>query len=121
MGLSPGAYVFYIGTSKDKIDAALTGIKKEVKMIRDEAVTDEELSRAKAALIGEHWQAMETNSAHGFDCALNELYGLEYEEGERFLERINSVTKDDIKRIANKYLQDDKCTEVIIRSEDKKP
>lgn len=120
LGLSPGAYVFYIGTSKDKIDAALEGIKKEVKMLRDEVVTDEELSRAKASLIGEHWQGMETNSAHGFDCALDELYGLGYEEVDRFVERINRVTKDDIKRVANKYLQDDKCTVVIVRSEDKK-
>ncbi|MFH1897503.1 MAG: pitrilysin family protein [Candidatus Desantisbacteria bacterium] len=121
MGLDPGAYVFYIGTSKDKVDAALDGIKKEVGIIRAEAVTDEELSRAKASLIGEHWQAMETNSAHGFDCSLNELYGLGYEEGDRYSDKINKVTIDDIKRIANKYLQDDKCTEVIIRSEDKKP
>ncbi|MBU0701616.1 insulinase family protein [bacterium] len=120
LGLSPGAYVFYIGTSKDKIDAALEGIKKEVKMLRDEVVTDEELSRAKASLIGEHWQGMETNSAHGFDCALDELYGLGYEEVDRFVERINGVTKDDIKRVANKYLQEDKCTVVIVRSEDKK-
>jgi len=65
-------------------------------------------------------QAQETNSAHGFDCALNELYGLGYEEVERFRIRINSVTKDDIKRVANKYLQDDKCTVIIVRPEDKK-
>ncbi len=122
LGLSPGAYVFYIGTSKEKIDAALDGIKKEIRILRDEDVTDEELSRAKTSLIGEHLQAMETSSAHGFDCALNELYGLGYEEGEekRFSARINGVTKDDIKRVANKYLQDDKCTVVIVRSEDEK-
>jgi len=120
LGLSPGAYVFYIGTSRDKVDAALEGIKKEIGMIRNEAVSDEELSRAKTFLIGEHLQAQETNSAHGFDCALNELYGLGYEEVERFRIRINSVTKDDIKRVANKYLQDDKCTVIIVRPEDKK-
>ncbi|MEK7275645.1 MAG: pitrilysin family protein, partial [Candidatus Desantisbacteria bacterium] len=120
LGLSPGAYVFYIGTSKDRIDAALDGIKKEVRILKSEDVTDEELSRAKVSLIGEHLQSMEKNSTHGFECALDELYGLGYEEVERFLTRINGVTKDDIKRVANKYLQDDKCTIVIIRSEDKK-
>ncbi|MFH1860827.1 MAG: pitrilysin family protein [bacterium] len=120
LGLDPGAYVFYIGTSKERIDAALDGIKKEVGMLRDEAVTDEELSRAKASLIGEHCQSMETNSAHGFDCALNELYGLGYEEVDRYSKKVNEVTKDDIKRVANKYLQDNKCTVVIVRSEDKK-
>lgn len=118
LGLAPGAYVFYIGTSKDKVGAALNGIKKEIQLLRDESVTDEELSRAKAALIGEHWQGMETNSNHGFDCALNELYGLGYEEVGRYSERINKVTIEDIKRIANKYLQDDKCAEIIIKSEE---
>ncbi|MDI6781528.1 MAG: pitrilysin family protein [bacterium] len=116
LGLSPGAYVFYIGTGKDRIDAALEGIKKEVTILKGEDVTDEELSRAKASLIGEHWQSMQTNSAHSFNCALNELYGLGYEEVGMFLTRINGVTKDDIKRVANKYLQDDKCTVVIVRS-----
>ncbi|MEK7813349.1 MAG: insulinase family protein, partial [Candidatus Desantisbacteria bacterium] len=120
LGLSPGAYVFYIGTSKDRIDAALDGIKKEVRILKSEDVTDEELSRAKVSLIGEHLQSMERNSAHGFECALDELYGLGYEEVERFLTGINGVTKDDIKQVANEYLQDDKCTIVIIRSEDKK-
>ena len=72
--------------------------------IRTEQVTDKELSDAKSYLTGSFPLRIDSNSKIArFNLAV-EYYGLGLDYVDRYSSIINAVTKDDILRVASKYL-----------------
>lgn len=114
LGLDPGMYVFYTGTVTEKYPDALKLLFDEIKRIKSETVAEEELERAKNELIGNKAIDLQTNRALALESALDELYGLGYNNCARYAEYIKSVTKEDILRVANKYFQDNNYALVIL-------
>ena len=45
--MDPGYFAVYMGTSPEKVDAAIDGIRQELLRVRDEPVSEQELSRAR--------------------------------------------------------------------------
>jgi len=109
----PGAYVFYIATAPEKIEVARDGLLEEIKKLITLEVSEEELNRAKKDLIGAETIRLETNQALAFQCALDELYGLGYENFKRYASDINQVTQEDIKKVAVKYFDLGSYTMVV--------
>jgi len=68
----------------------------------------------KREMISAHKILMETNAANSFQAALDELYGLGYDNLYKFENEINKITKLDIERVANKYLDLNSCAQVIV-------
>ncbi|HWP35677.1 MAG TPA: pitrilysin family protein [Thermodesulfobacteriota bacterium] len=114
-GLEPGAFGVYIGTAPDKVPRALAAIERELERVRTERVAPEELERAKRYLIGSFEIDLQRGSATALTLALNELYGVGYEEYRRYAEKINAVTADDVLRVARKVIQPERYTVAIIR------
>ena len=100
---NPGAYIFYIATAPEKIELARDGLLEEIKKLVTTKVSQEELNRARKDLIGTETIRLETNQALAFQCALDELYGLGYQNFERYASAINGVTEEDIRKVATKY------------------
>jgi zinc protease len=103
-GVDPGLFAVYVGCAPSKKDEAIAGILKELTAIRTEKVTDQELARAKGALIGSYEIGLQQVSSQAADMTNNELYGLGYGFSKVFPDRIGAVTADDILRVARKYL-----------------
>jgi len=70
------------------------------------AIYNEELARAKKKLIGQQEIANQSNEAFGYQCALEEIYGLGFDYYKRLEHDVDAVTLDDIKRVAAKYFRD---------------
>jgi len=113
-GLDPGAFGVYMATSPEKFSEAVEGIKRELRRLTQEKVTQEELSRAKRYLIGTHEIGLQTNSDQAFDLAHNERYGLGYNFGERYVKGIEAVSAEDVLKIAQKYIRLDKYVLVTV-------
>lgn len=105
IGLDNGAYIFYIATAPRHKEEATEGLLKEIERLREEDVGEEELLRAKRQLIGRREVELQSNSSFGFIVSLDELYGLGYQEYKQYKEKIEAVTKEDIRRVANRYLR----------------
>ena len=105
-GLVPGLFAFYLGTDPQKIEPVKTALLDEIHKLANDGLTNEELARAKKKLIGQQEIANQSNEAFGYQCALEELYGLGFDYYKRLEHDVDAVTLDDIKRVAAKYFRD---------------
>ncbi len=115
LGLDTGFILFYAATTKDKIDEAKRLLFNEISAVKQGLIGEDELAAVKKELISYRDVLMETNAANSFQSALDELYGLGYDNLYKFESEINKVTKYDIMRVAGKYLDMNSCAEVIIQ------
>lgn len=100
----PGYYAIQAATTEENLDKALTLIREKQELIKNQEVCDEELDRAKkSCIVMESLYLKQTNSAQGSLAAQYELYGLGYDWRDNLIEKINAVTREDIKRVANQY------------------
>jgi predicted Zn-dependent peptidase len=110
MGISPnrdsGFIKGYVGTYKDKMEEVKTIIKEELNRLRYEEVTDKELNKAINYSKGTFMMGLEGNASQNEYIGRNFLLGLSADPNED-IEKIEKVTKEDIKRVANKYFEED--------------
>ncbi|MSP90920.1 MAG: insulinase family protein [Myxococcales bacterium] len=113
-GLDTGNFVFYIGTSPDKVQQATAGLRAELDRVLQAPPAPEELARAKASLAGNHATALQRRSARAATLCLNELYGLGRSAWKGHLERLDAVLADDVLDVARRYLDTQRCVEVVL-------
>ncbi|MCK4596423.1 insulinase family protein, partial [bacterium] len=102
----PGYYAIQAATSPATADTALQIILEKQELIKQDAYTDDELEQAKSACIvmqGLYYN--QTNSAQASQAASDEIRGQGYDYSADFEEQIEAVTREDVKRVANKYFQ----------------
>ncbi len=98
----------------EKVDSAVQEMVKEILNMRDGKITDEELAIAKAMYNGAYALRME-NPAVTANYASNILINnLPKDFYTTYLQKINSVTIDDIKRVANTYFSESNSRIVIV-------
>src|SRR5690606_32451905 len=102
-GLDASAFTLNIGTSPEKIEQALSGMILEMRKLHTEAITAEEIERAKIYLIGNHDIGLQKNSSRAMTFALDELYGLGYRRTLQYGDHISAVTADDIQKLVQTY------------------
>jgi zinc protease len=105
-GLVPGLFAFYLGTDPQKIGPVKTALLDEIGKLASDGLSSEELARAKKKLIGQQEIANQSNDSFGYQCALDELYGLGFNYYKSLQRNVDAVTLDDIKRVAAKYFRD---------------
>src|SRR5207247_10582305 len=71
-----------------------------------ESLTQKELKRAKKKLIVQHQIARQSNDSFGYQCALDELYGLGFDYYKKLEHDVEAVSMDEVKRVAAKYFRD---------------
>ncbi len=115
MGLAPGCFLFYLGTDPKKVDRVTVEFQDEIGKLAKDGLTEEELARAKKKLLGSEAISNQSNSAFAATVAIDELVGLGYDNYLKRKDQIESVTLDDTKRIAAKYLGVPGRVEVIVQ------
>jgi len=120
-GLVPGLFAFYLGTDPQKIEPVKTALLDEIRKLASEGLTQEELARAKKKLIGQHQIAMQSNDSFGYQCALDELYGLGFDHYKSLEREVEAVTLAEIKRVAAKYFRDQPYVLATVRPPDRLP
>ena len=101
-------------TKNESANAAIGEIIREMQAIRTEPVTDRELQDAKSYLTGSFPLRIDSNKKiAGFLTAV-EYYGLGLDYVDNYKNLINAVTKDDILRVAQKYLHPERYMLVVV-------
>lgn len=94
-------------------DSAVVELLSEIKRIRTDLVTAIELKKAKAKYVGSFVRSLE-NPATIAQFALEiATEGLDDNYYKNYLDRINAVTAEDVRRVAQKYFNVDQARVVI--------
>jgi len=97
-----------------KVDSAVMEMLNEIKRIRTEKVSDEELKTAKALYAGSFALGLEDPSltaTFASNILINDLPADFYKT---YLQKVNAVTADDILRVAQKYFNYDNTRVVVV-------
>lgn len=95
-------------------DSAVVETLKEIRFIRDNKVTTQQLANAKAKFTGDFVLALEHPSTIANYALKIKTQNLSDDFYLNYLKKINAVTVDDVQRVAKKYYKPDNLRIVIV-------
>lgn len=113
-GVHPGGWIVETAVDGRVVGDAMEEIDAELRRIVAEPVRDEELDRAREALILSLPRAFESPGRIVARLATLEAYGLELDYWERFPERVKRVSAEEITRIAAACFSPDRLVRVTV-------
>jgi zinc protease len=114
-GLDPGAMRVYVGTKPESEKQALEVVMQVVQGLRKNGVTREEMDSSKAYAKGVFEIARQDFGNEARIASQYEFWGLGVKLLDEFPGRIDAVTRADVQRVAQKYLDPAKATVAILR------
>jgi zinc protease len=113
--------MFQVGsqTKNESANTVIEEVFRQIERIRKEEVTDEELSDAQAYLTGSFPRRLDTNRKIADFLSLVEFYDLGLDYAEKYPQYINAVTKEDVLRVAKKYLDPENYVLVVVADQKK--
>ncbi len=114
-----GSFRVGLQTKNESANTAIEEILKEIKEMRNNPVSDVELSDAKSFLTGSFPMRIETSQRIANFLVAVEYYGLGADYIDNYPRYINSITKEDVLRVAKKYLDPEKFILVVVADQKK--
>lgn len=107
---------FFIATEvgAEVCNSALTEIEKEINILKDELVQDEELALVRNYMLGAMLGSLENAFSHADKFKNVYFSGLDYSYYENYIKTVKTITASDLKNLANKYLNTDNFTKVVV-------
>jgi predicted Zn-dependent peptidase len=99
-----GAVKVYVGSTTGNVAEAVEVISEQLDKIREEPVSEEELKRTKEQLKSSTILALESTAARMTRIGRSIITGAELLTPEEISARIDAVSAEDIKRLANHHL-----------------
>ena len=115
----PGAFMVSIQTKNESANEVIAEAIKEIRRIQSELVSEKELRDAKAYLTGNFPLRMDTSAKIASLLTSIEIYNLGLDYSQKYPSLINSVTREDIQRVAKKYLLPDNMAIIVVANQDK--
>lgn len=99
-----GTWVSSSEVRTDVTEGAMKEFMYELKRLRDDKVTAEELDNAKRAIVGSFALSLEQPQSLLQNIITQKLYDLPASYWDTYPQRVAAVTADDIQRVAQKYI-----------------
>ncbi|MBD3296667.1 MAG: hypothetical protein GF392_04805 [Candidatus Omnitrophica bacterium] len=114
--LKTGYFIIYVATEQKYLDASRRAVRRVVERVREGEISEEDVAAASYKLISEHARSLQTNSARSMTMALDEFYGIGYDDYLRVPERFSSVTKKQVVEAVRGIFGKNKRCEVTVHS-----
>lgn len=99
------------GRSIDELEQAL---RQQVRRLRDEPVTAQELDRIKTQVIAADVYQRDSIFYQAMQLGMIETIGLDWRLADTYVDRIRAVTAEQVQAVARKYLIDDRLTVAVL-------
>lgn len=109
-----GQFVISVGASDKRAREAITAILIELKKIKDELVSHEELQKAKDFRIGHLFLGLESSDDFSSYYGFQEVYHEKILTPEQWAENIKKVTAKDIQKVAREIFRNNKLNLAIV-------
>ena len=109
-----GYFQLYAATSPDKLNEAIAAIMEEVKRIKAEPVSAEELERTRGKMRTGLILGLETASARLSAMVGGELTERRFIPLAEVVEKVEAVTAEDVRRLANEIFQTEALAGTVI-------
>jgi zinc protease len=109
-----GWFIASIGTRPQNYQEALDGILAEMKKIKEEKITPDELEKAKNGIWGSMLFYRLSRINQAYYMGMNEFRGVGYDYDDKYIETLRKVTVDQIKQVAEKYLNTDNYVLAVV-------
>lgn len=103
-----GLLSVYAGTSGDKVEPLVRSVTDEFRRMKQEPVSDEELTRAKAQLKGSLTLSLESTGARMSNRARQEIYFGSFLSVEEIFASIDAVSSEDVRQLAEQVFLTDR-------------
>jgi zinc protease len=107
---------FYIATEvgADVTNQTLEEIYKEIKILREELVDEDELETVRNYVLGQFLRSVDGPYSLADKFKAIWEFDLGYDYFENYFKAVKTVTPNDIKDLANKYLQEKDLIELVV-------
>jgi zinc protease len=92
----------------------LQEIEKEINLLKTELIPEEELKLVKNYLMGSLLGSLENAFSHADKFKNIHFFGLDYDYFEEYIQTIKNISAEELKDLANKYLNYESFVKVIV-------
>jgi predicted Zn-dependent peptidase len=100
-----GCLAVYAGTSLASAAKVVQSVVSEFRKLKTDAVSADELRRAKDQLKGSLMLSLESSTARMSNLARQEMYFERYYDLDELIQKIEAVTADDLSTLANEFFR----------------
>lgn len=114
---SRGPGMFFLSATPNSgktIEELEQALRAEIRKIIDEPVTEAELNRVKAQVVASQVYQLDSIFAQAMQIGRLESIGLSYRDIDTMLEKLQAVTAEQIRAVAEKYFNDDRLTVAVL-------
>jgi zinc protease len=116
---SHGTFQFIMQTKNETASEAIRIAQEEIRRMREQPVSEQELQDAKDYLIGSFPLRFDTNRKVAGFLTQVEYYELGFDYPERYADLIGRVTREDVLRVAKQYLHPEQLISVSVANQKK--
>jgi predicted Zn-dependent peptidase len=109
-----GCLSVYAGTSRESAAKVVQCIVSEFRKLKAEPVPHEELRRSKDQLKGSLMLSLESSTARMSNLARQEMYFDRFYSMDELLEKIESVTSEELQQLANEFFHTDSIAVTVL-------
>jgi zinc protease len=110
----PGSFSARAAVFTEMTDVSVTEFLNELARLREQPITDEERTKARAMLLDRVAEGLSTSGGIAGTFAELGLYGLPLDEPERFIAALERTTSADLQRLARAHIDPDRTCIVIV-------
>lgn len=115
-----GSWEFNAGVNPSNVDQTIALIIEEIKHYLDEPLQSEELENSKSHLIGRLPMSLESNAGIANALLSIERFNLGLDYFQKYADRIQNITPDQILEVSRKYLDPEKLVIISAGAGEKK-
>ncbi|MBI4413237.1 MAG: insulinase family protein, partial [candidate division NC10 bacterium] len=118
-GLEAGPFAVTLQTKNETAGEAVREVLVQLRRIRQDGITAEELQDAQAFLTGSFPLRYDTNAEVAALLTQMELHGLGMDFPARYPDLIRALTREKVNRVARQYLDPDRSVVVVVGKQDR--
>jgi len=111
---SPGSFQVVMQTKNQSALEAIQRACGEIERMRTGGITDDELTDAKLYLTGSFPLRLDSSAKIAGFLAQVDFFNLGDDYADTYAQRINAVSRDDVRRVAQQYLHPEAMTLVVV-------